>query len=99
MPYPPHPIHHALSTGSYKAYVRHTHHALPMGSYQAYVRPTHGLIPGITVTDVDQEDNWIFQEVKLTNLEKRMIVAEVVKIGPLVIMNTHTYSQWLELKI
>ena len=50
-----------------------------------------GVRPGVTA-DVNCEEHWIFPEVGITSLEERMIIATVVKIGVLVMMNTHCYS-------
>ena len=50
-----------------------------------------GVRPGVTA-DPDNEEHWYFPEVELTELEKRMIVATVVKIGVLVMMYTHIYT-------
>ena len=50
-----------------------------------------GVRPGVTA-DVENEENWSFQDRELTALEKRIVVATVVKIGILEMMNTHMYS-------
>ena len=50
-----------------------------------------GVRPGVT-SDPEKEDHWYFPKVELTELEKRMVVATIVKIGVLVMMNTHVYS-------
>ena len=50
-----------------------------------------GVRPGVTASP-ENEKHWFFPKVELTNLEKRMVVAMVVKVGVLVLMNTHVYS-------
>ena len=50
-----------------------------------------GVRPGITASP-DNEEHWYFPNVELTELEKRMVVATVVKVGVLVMMNTHMYT-------
>ena len=50
-----------------------------------------GVRPGVTANP-EKEDHWYFPKVELTDLEERMIVATIVKIGVLVMMNTHVYS-------
>jgi hypothetical protein len=40
----------------------------------------------------ENEEHWAFPRVELTEYEKRLIVATIVKIGVLVMMNTHIYS-------
>ena len=50
-----------------------------------------GVRPGVTASP-DNEEHWYFPEVELTESEKRLIVATVVKIGVLVMMNTHVYT-------
>ena len=50
-----------------------------------------GVRPGVTASP-DQEENWYFPEVELTELEKKMIMATVIKIGVIVMMNSHVYS-------
>ena len=47
--------------------------------------------PGVTASP-ENEENWYFPGVDLTELEKRLIVATVVKIGVLIMMNTHVYT-------
>ena len=50
-----------------------------------------GVRPGVTC-DPDKEDHWYFPPSDLTSLEKRMVVAMVIKVGILTMMNTHVYS-------
>ena len=50
-----------------------------------------GVRPGVTASP-DCEVNWYFPSVELTNTEKRLIVATVIKVGILVMMNTHVYA-------
>ena len=50
-----------------------------------------GVRPGVTASP-ETEDHWYFPPRELTNLEKRMVVAMVVKVGVLVMMSTHVYS-------
>ena len=38
------------------------------------------------------QDQWKFKKVKLTPLEKRMVVATVMKIAVLVLFRTHVYE-------
>ena len=40
----------------------------------------------------ENEQHWYFPPMNLTEYEKRMVVAMVVKVGVLVMMNTHVYS-------
>ena len=40
----------------------------------------------------DKEQHWYFPPMNLTEMEKRMVVAMVVKVGVLLMMNTHVYS-------
>ena len=40
----------------------------------------------------DNEEHWFFPSMQLTASEKRMVVAMVVKVGVLIMMNTHVYS-------
>ena len=40
----------------------------------------------------DNEEHWYFPTAELTEADKRMIVATVVKVGVLVMMNTHVYT-------
>ena len=50
-----------------------------------------GVRPGVT-SSPDNEEHWYFPAVELTDYEKRLVVATVVKIGVLVMMNTHVYT-------
>ena len=50
-----------------------------------------GVRPGITASP-ENEEHWYFPSVEPTELEKRMVVATVVKVGVLVMMNTHMYT-------
>ena len=50
-----------------------------------------GVRPGVTASP-ENEKHWFFPKVELTDLEKRMVVAMVVKVGVLVMMNTHVYA-------
>jgi hypothetical protein len=50
-----------------------------------------GVRPGVT-SSPDNEEHWFFPGAELTDHEKRMIVATVVKIMLLVMMNTHIYT-------
>ena len=50
-----------------------------------------GVRPGVTASP-ENEEHWYFPPRELTGLEKRMVVAMVVKVGVLVMMNTHVYS-------
>ena len=50
-----------------------------------------GVRPGVTASP-DNEEHWYFPPMNLTQTEKRMVVAMVVKVGVLMIMNTHVYS-------
>jgi hypothetical protein len=50
-----------------------------------------GVRPGVTASP-DNEDHWFFPTMQLTAYEKRMVVAMVVKVGVLIMMNTHVYS-------
>ena len=50
-----------------------------------------GVRPGVTASP-ECEENWIFPNVQLTDLEMRMIMATVIKIGVIVMMNTHVYE-------
>jgi hypothetical protein len=50
-----------------------------------------GVRPGVTASP-ENEEHWVFPRVEPTEYEKRLIVATVVKIGVLVMMNTHIYS-------
>ena len=45
-----------------------------------------GVRPGITASP-DNEEHWFFPKVELTETEKKMVVATVVKVGVLVMMN------------
>ena len=56
-----------------------------------------GMRPGVTGVGPmgpggEEEPQWDFPDICLTKLEKRMLVATVVKIGILVMMTTHIYS-------
>ena len=50
-----------------------------------------GVRPGVTASP-DKEQHWYFPPMNLTEMEKRMVVAMVVKVGVLLMMNTHVYS-------
>ena len=50
-----------------------------------------GVRPGVT-SSPENEEHWFFPRVELTEHEKRMITATVVKIMILVMMNTHIYT-------
>jgi hypothetical protein len=50
-----------------------------------------GVRPGVT-SSPDNEEHWYFPGAELTLNDKRLIVATVVKIGVLVMMNTHVYT-------
>ena len=50
-----------------------------------------GVRPGVT-SSPENEEHWCFPGAELTDHEKRMIVATVVKIMVLVMMNTHIYT-------
>ena len=50
-----------------------------------------GVRPGVTASP-ENEQHWYFPPMNLTEGEKRMVVAMVVKVGGLVMMNTHVYS-------
>ena len=50
-----------------------------------------GVRLGVTA-DPEKEENCVFPPVELTELEERMIVATVVKIGVIAQMNTHVYT-------
>ena len=48
-----------------------------------------GVRPGVTASP---DNDWHFPTLQLTTAEKRMVVAMVVKVGVLIMMNTHVYS-------
>ena len=50
-----------------------------------------GVRPGVTANP-DKEQHWYFPPMNLTEMDKRMVVAMVVKVGVLLMMNTHVYS-------
>ena len=50
-----------------------------------------GVRPGVT-SFPENEEHWYFPPMSMTEAEKRMVVAMVVKVGILVMMNTHVYS-------
>ena len=50
-----------------------------------------GVRPGVTASP-DKEDHWFFPTMQLTAREKRMVVAMVVRVGVLMMMNSHVYS-------
>ena len=50
-----------------------------------------GVRPGVT-SSPENEEHWYFPPMSMTEAEKRMVVAMVVKVGILVMMNTHVYS-------
>jgi hypothetical protein len=50
-----------------------------------------GVRPGVTASP-DNEEHWYFPPMEMTDAEMKMVVAMVVKVGILVMMNTHVYS-------
>ena len=50
-----------------------------------------GVRPGVT-SSPDNEEHWYFPPMEMTETERRMVVAMVVKVGVLIMMNTHVYS-------
>ena len=50
-----------------------------------------GVRPGVT-SYPNNEEHWYFPGAELTLNEKRLIIATVVKIGVLIMMNTHVYT-------
>ena len=50
-----------------------------------------GVRPGVTASP-ECEENWIFPVADLTDLEEKMIMATVIKIGVIVMMNSHVYE-------
>ena len=60
-------------------------------------RKTTGTRPGITGEGpmgpgVGDQNQWKFPDVRLTKLERRMVVAEVMRIATLVLFRTHVYE-------
>ena len=50
-----------------------------------------GVRPGVT-SSPENEEHWYFPPREMTSSEKRMVVAMVIKVGILIMMNTHVYS-------
>ena len=50
-----------------------------------------GVRPGVT-SSPENEDHWYFPPGEMTSSEKRMVVAMVIKVGILLMMDTHVYS-------
>ena len=50
------------------------------------------LVLGKMGANVGDQEQWKFPSVKLTNLEKRLIVATVMRIAVITLFRTHTYS-------
>ena len=50
-----------------------------------------GVRPGVTASP-ECEENWIFPVADLTDLEERMVMATVIKIGVIAMMNSHVYE-------
>ena len=60
-------------------------------------RFVNGSRPGVTGSgpmgaEAGDQEQWKFPSVKLTKLEKRLIVATVMRIAVLTLFRTHTYS-------
>ena len=75
-----------------------TYIAINLSKTEQRLSPLYRLLPrrwskgGSRPAPVDKDDHWVFPDVELTNLEKRIIVATMVQIGVLVMFNTHVYS-------